>query len=289
MEQTTQKPVEKTEVKQQAQDIISRAKLLEAGTYFGRRPSVWNPKMKPYIYGKRNGNHIIDVSKTQKSLEYAFKMIQKASSKGARFIFVGTKKQAKNIIEEQAKRTNSPYVSERWLGGTLTNQQTIFRSVRKLEELEQRQAQGYPGWTKKEGLEADKKIAKLQKNLNGIRYMHQTPQIMIVASPLVDDIAIKEARKKGVKVFGILNTNGNPDDVDFGIPSNDASVKSLTLILTVLADAIASGRGEKQLFAYQLDENIVLPEDPKKENSDEPKRFVRKPRTEEVKEEKEEK
>ncbi|QJG67051.1 30S ribosomal protein S2 [Mycoplasma phocoenae] len=281
MENTEKKVVEEQQKSARTPEIISRAKLLEAGTYFGRRPSAWNPKMKPYIYGKRNGNHIIDVTKTQKSLEYAFKMIQKASAKGAKFIFVGTKKQAKSIIEEQANRTNSPYVSERWLGGTLTNQQTIFKSVDLLESLEKKQAEGYVGYTKKEGLDFDKKISKLQKNLNGIRNMRYTPNIMIVASPLVDDIAIKEARKKGIKVFGILNSNADPDNVDFGIPANDASVKSITLILTVLADAIASGRNEKQLFAYQPDEAVVLPEDVRKESSDQPRRvYNRKPRVE---------
>ncbi|MBN0919297.1 30S ribosomal protein S2 [[Mycoplasma] gypis] len=266
---------QKVQNEAKTQEIVSRNKLLEAGTYFGHRASAWNPKMKPYLYQKRQGIHVIDIAKTQKSLEYAYKMIQRAASKGAQFIFVGTKKQAKQAVEEQAKRVNSPYVSERWLGGTLTNSDTIFRSVNLLGELEAKQAEGYKGYTKKEGLNFDKRIAKLQRNLNGIRNMKKMPNVMIVASPLADEIAIKEAKKKGVKVFAILDSNADPDVVDFGIPANDDSVKSITLILTILADAIATGRGQKALFAYQPDEAIVLPEDAKKENADQPRRFVK--------------
>ncbi|WP_438341688.1 30S ribosomal protein S2 [Mycoplasma sp. 3341] len=269
----------KAPVQAEAQkEIVSRSKLLEAGTYFGHRASAWNPKMKPYLYQKRQGIHVIDIAKTQKSLEYAYKMIQRAAQKGASFIFVGTKKQAKQAVEEQAKRVNSPYVAERWLGGTLTNSDTIFKSVNLLSELEAKQAGGYVGYTKKEGLNFDKKIAKLQRNLSGIRHMKKIPNVMIVASPLADEIAIKEAHKKGVKVFGILDSNADPDAVDFGIPANDDSVKSITLILTILADAIATGRGQNALFAYQNDDAIVLPEDPKKEvANDQPKRNFRRP------------
>ncbi|BAP39644.1 30S ribosomal protein S2 [Metamycoplasma canadense] len=266
--------------------IVSREKLLEAGTYFGHRVSRWNPKMKQYIYGKRSGIHIIDIAKTQKTLEYAYKLLNKMAQKPISFIWVGTKKQAKSAIEQAAARTNSVYVSERWLGGTLTNSQTIFKSVRELERLEELQKNGYKGYTKKEGLLNDKKIAKLQKNLGGIRKLAgkaQMPQVMIVASPIEDEIAIREAKRKGLKVFAIHDTNSNPDLVDFVIPANDDSAKSLTLIITILADAIASARGEAQLFAYKNNEEIILPEDPRTSENKE-KRF-NKPASDEKKSE----
>ncbi|PZV99855.1 30S ribosomal protein S2 [Metamycoplasma auris] len=248
------------------QPIVSREKLLEAGTYFGHKISRWNPKMKQYIYGKRAGIHIIDIAKTQKTLEYAYKLLNKMAQKPVSFIWVGTKKQAKNAIKEAAARTNSVYVSERWLGGTLTNSQTIFRSVKELERLEELQKNGYKGYTKKEGLLYDKKIAKLQKNLGGIRKLASNsamPNVMIVASPIEDEIAIREAKRKGLKIFSINDTNSDPDLSDFVIPANDDTAKSITLIITILADAIASARGGKQLFAFKPNEEIILPEDPR--------------------------
>ncbi|MDC8911703.1 30S ribosomal protein S2 [Metamycoplasma hyosynoviae] len=260
-------------------EIISREKLLEAGVYFGHRAYQWNPKMKQYIYGKRLGIHIIDISKTQKALEYAYKILYKMCQKSAiSFIWVGTKKHAKKAIEDAAMRTNSVYVNERWLGGTLTNSQTIFKSVKELERLEELQKTEYEGYSKKEGLLFDKKIAKLQKNLNGIRKLatkNSLPQVMICASPIDDEIAIKEAAKKGIKIFTINDTNSKPDLSDFVIPANDDSVKSITLILTVLADAICAAKGNPELFAYKKDEEIILPEDPKKDPNK--KNFVKRP------------
>ncbi len=274
--------------------IVSREKLLEAGTYFGHRVSQWNPKMKQYIWGKRMGIHIIDIAKTQKTLEYAYKLLNKMAQKPISFIWVGTKKQAKRAIEAAAERTNSVYVSERWLGGTLTNSQTIFRSVKELERLEELQKNNYKGYTKKEGLLMNKKIDKLQKNLGGIRKLankNYTPQVMICASPVDDEIAIREAKKKGLKIFAIQDTNSNPDLVDFVIPANDDSVKSITLITTILADAIAAAKGNEQLFAFKANEQIILPEDPKQENAantSAPKRtYVRKEQKESTSEDKE--
>lgn len=257
-------PVEET------REIISKTKLLEAGTYFGHRASQWNPKMKPYIHTKKMGIHIIDIVKTQNAIEFAYKLVNKFAQKGASFIFVGTKKQAKKAVEEQALRTNSAYVSERWLGGTLTNSKTIFSSVRKMQDLEKQAENNFEGYTKKEGVLKAKELAKLQKNLNGIKNMRQQPQVMIVADPNNDVIAIKEARKKGVKVIGILDTNTDPSLVDLGIPANDDSSKSIILILTILADAIVAAKNGKPLYAYQPDELVVLPEDPNREQ----RRFV---------------
>lgn len=241
--------------------VVSINKLLEAGVYFGHKKDKWNPKMSPFIHGIKNGIHIIDVSKTHKAIEIAYKLIYKMAEKGASFIFVGTKKQAKDVIKEQAIRVNSPYVNERWLGGTLTNSKTIFSRVRAMEDLENLAERNFEGYTKKEGILMKKELEKLHRNLNGIRNMNRAPQFMIVADPNEDLIAVKEAKKKNVKVIGIIDTNTNPDLVDLGIPANDDSAKSINLIITLLADAIVETKGGKTQYAYQSDEAIVLPID----------------------------
>ncbi len=243
--------------------IVSREKLLEAGTYFGHKKSMWNPKMKEFLYPQsKRGMHMINANVTLQRLEFAYNILNKFVAKNPRttFIFVGTKKQAKDTIKENALRTGSFYVSERWLGGTLTNASTIFKRVKVMEELEAQAAKKFQGYTKKEGLIKQKELDKLHKNLDGIRKMQSLPSFMIVADPNVDAIAVKEARSKGVKVIGILDSNSNPDAVDFGIPANDDSAKSITLIMTILADAIATARGGKAKFAYQGDDKVILPE-----------------------------
>lgn len=254
----TEKEIKQEENKK---PLVSLNKLLEAGVYFGHKKDKWNPKMGVYIHGVKNGTHIIDVSKTLKALEVAYKLIYKLAEKGVSFIFVGTKKQAKDTIREQALRTNSAYVNERWLGGTLTNSKTIFSRVRAMEDLEQLAENNFEGYTKKEGILMKKELEKLQRNLNGIRNMQRQPQFMIVADPNEDMIAVKEAKRKGVKVIGLIDTNTNPDLVDLGIPANDDSMKSINLIITILADAIVEAKGGKTLYAYQPDEAIVLPVD----------------------------
>ena len=254
--------------------LISNNKLLEAGVYFGHKKDRWNPKMAPFIHGVKNGIHIIDVTKTYKAIEVAYKLVNKMAEKGASFIFVGTKKQARDVIKEQAIRTGSPYVNERWLGGTLTNSKTIFSRVRAMEDLEDLAARNFEGYTKKEGILQRKELAKLQRNLNGIRHMQRMPQFMIVADPNEDLIAVKEARKKNVKVIGVIDTNTDPDLVDLGIPANDDSLKSLNIIITLLADAIMEARGGTLQYAYQPDEAIALPVDANA-HSNHPHRFGR--------------
>lgn len=247
--------------------IISISKLLEAGVYFGHKKDRWNPKMAPFIHGVKNGIHIIDVMKTYKAIEVAYKLIYKMAEKGASFIFVGTKKQAKEVIKEQAIRTESPYVNERWLGGTLTNSKTIFSRVRAMEDLENLAANNFEGYTKKEGILKRKELEKLQRNLNGIRHMQRIPQFMIVADPNEDLIAVKEARKRNIKVIGVIDTNTNPDLVDLGIPANDDSLKSLNLIITLLADAIIDARGGTLQYAYKTDDQVILPVDQNSQNN----------------------
>ncbi|WP_029513424.1 30S ribosomal protein S2 [Mycoplasmopsis primatum] len=268
VENTTENTENKKEksnkdVKDVKLNIVSKEKLLEAGTYFGHKKSMWNPKMKEFLYPQaKRGMHMINTNVTLQRLEFAYNILLKFVSKNPHtsFIFVGTKKQAKDTIKDNALRTGSFYVSERWLGGTLTNSATIFKRVKTMEELEALAAKNYQGYPKKEGLLKQKKLDKLHKNLEGIRKMQSRPEFMIVADPIVDAIAVKEARSKGVKVIGILDSNSDPDSVDFGIPANDDSAKSIALIITILADAIAVARGGKSKFAYQPDENIILPE-----------------------------
>lgn len=242
--------------------IISTDKLLEAGVYFGHKKDKWNPKMAPFIHGVKNNTHIIDISKTIKALEIAYKIIYKAAEKGASFIFVGTKRVAKDAVKENALRTNSAYVNERWLGGTLTNSRTIYSRVRTMEDLEKISENNFEGYTKKEGVLLSKQLDKLHKNLNGIRNMNRAPMFMIIADPNDDLIAVKEARKKNIKVIGLIDTDTNPDLVDLGIPSNDDSLKSIHIILTILADAIVEAKGGTPLYAYNSDDKIILPSDP---------------------------
>ncbi|MGL5520424.1 MAG: 30S ribosomal protein S2 [Metamycoplasmataceae bacterium] len=246
--------------KENTEKIVSDSKLLEFGVYFGHKKNMWNPKMKQYIHSTKNKIHIIDIQKTQKALSFAFSFIKKIAEKGGDFIFVGTKRQAKDIIKEQALRTNSFYVNERWLGGTLTNKKTIFSRVKTMENLEEMEANNWEGLTKKEGILQKKELSKLQRNFEGIRNMKFVPSIMIIADPNYDLIAIKEAKKvKNIKIIGIVDTNCDPGLVDIPIPSNDDSIKSLMLILTILADAIVSAKNGQVKFAFQPDEAIVLP------------------------------
>ncbi|TQC51434.1 30S ribosomal protein S2 [Mycoplasmopsis mucosicanis] len=259
VEDTTTQVAKDKEVKA---PIISKDKLLEAGTYFGHKKNLWNPKMKDYLYPQlKKGIHIINTQFTVQRLEFAYNLINKFVAKNprAQFIFVGTKKQAKDTIKENALRTNSFYVTDRWLGGTLTNSSTIFSRVKTMEDLEAKAENNFEGYTKKEKLNFQKQLDKLHKNLDGIRKMRGLPTFMIVADPIEDEIAVKEARKKGVKVIGILDSNSNPDSVDFGIPANDDSAKSINLIITILADAIATARGGKAKYAYRPDSEIELP------------------------------
>lgn len=263
-----------TETTTSKQSLVSRDKLLEAGVYFGHKKDRWNPKMKPYIATIKKGTHILDIEKTKRTIEFAHSIVKNYASKGASFVFVGTRKQAKNTIKENALRTNSFYVSERWLGGTLTNSRTIFRRVKRMEELEKLAENNYEGYTKKEGVLFAKELAKLHRNLSGIRKMRYKPTVMIIADPKADEIAVKEARKLGVKVIGIVDTNNDPSSVDVAIPANDDSLKSVNLIITLLADAIAEVKGGEVKYAFKEDADVILPEEPRKERP--VKKFFRK-------------
>lgn len=257
---------ETTKINKEKQ-IVSREKLLEAGVYFGHKKDRWNPKMKPYIATIKKGTHILDIEKTKRTIEFAYNLVKNYAKKGATFVFVGTRKQAKVAIKENALRTNSFYVSERWLGGTLTNSRTIFQRVKRMNYLEKLAENNFENYTKKEGVLFGKELAKLHKNLNGIRNMRFKPTVMIIADPKSDEIAVKEARKLGVKIIGIVDTNNDPTSVDVAIPANDDSLKSINLIITLLGDAIVEAKGGELKYAYKSDDAIKLPEEVRKERN----------------------
>ena len=224
--------------------VVSMSYLLEAGVHFGHQTKRWNPKMKEYIFTAREDIYIIDLQKTQELLEVSYNEIKTIAANGGKFLFVGTKKQAQEVCVEEATRSKSFYVTERWLGGTLTNFRTIRRRVKRLEEIEKMEEEGkFDLLPKKEVIGLKKEYDKLNKILCGIREMDKLPQALIVVDPKKEINAVKEARKLKIPVFGIVDTNGDPDDVDFVIPGNDDAVRSIKVMLGVLNNAICEANG----------------------------------------------
>ncbi len=219
--------------------VVSMSNLLEAGVHFGHQTKRWNPKMKPYIFAAREDIYIIDLQKTAEKLEEAYPVVKTIAENGGTFLFVGTKKQASEVAKEEALRSNSFYVTERWLGGTLTNFRTIRRRVKRLEEIEAMEKNGtFEVLPKKEVIGLKKEYEKLNRLLSGIRGMVKIPQAMIIVDPKKEINAIREARKLNIPVFGLVDTNCDPDDVDYVIPGNDDAVRSVKVVLGVLNNAI---------------------------------------------------
>ena len=219
--------------------VVSMSYLLEAGVHFGHQTKRWNPKMKEYIFNSRDDIYIIDLEKTQKLLEEAYNEIKTIASNGGKFLFVGTKKQSGEVAVEEALRSGSYYVTERWLGGTLTNFRTIRRRVKRLEDIEKMKSDGtFDALPKKEVIKIKKEYDKLNTLLCGIREMAKLPQALIIVDPRKEYNAIKEARKLHIPVFGVVDTNGDPDLVDYVIPGNDDAVRSIKVLLGVLTNAI---------------------------------------------------
>lgn len=239
--------------------VVSMNYLLEAGVHFGHQKRRWNPKMGEFIYTSRDDIYIIDLQKTAKKIEEAYKAIKEIAEKGGKFLYVGTKKQAQEAAEESATRTNMYFVNERWLGGTLTNFKTIKSRVRRMEEIEEMEKNGtFEVLPKKEVIQIKKEYDKLYKNLRGIRDMKKLPDAMIIVDPRKEEIAIKEARILGIPVFGVVDTNCDPDMVDYVIPGNDDAVRSVKLMIGVLTNAIAEVNGNEM--------NDYLTEDDKNKN-----------------------
>jgi small subunit ribosomal protein S2 len=224
--------------------VVSVSNLLEAGVHFGHQTKRWNPKMKEYIYTTRDDIYIIDLQKTMSYMEAAYAKMNEIAKNGGTFIYVGTKKQAQEAVLECATRSKSYYVTERWLGGTLTNFRTIRRRVKRLEDIEAMQKNGtFEVLPKKEVIKIKKEYDKLNKLLCGIREMNKLPNAMIIIDPKKEYNAIREARKLNIPVFGLVDTNGDPDDVDYIIPGNDDAVKSIKIVLGALTNAICEANG----------------------------------------------
>ena len=218
--------------------------LLDAGAHFGHQTRRWNPKMKPYIFGSRGDIYILDLKQTLVGMDRAYSFISGLTAKGGTVLFVGTKKQAQESVSEAANRCGMPYVNARWLGGMLTNFVTIRSRVTRMEELEAMDADGrMEQLPKKEQILLHKELAKLQTNLNGIRNMKKTPDAVFVIDTNREVIAIREAHRLGIPVVGTLDTNCDPDDVDYGIPSNDDAIRSVKLMTEFMADAVIAGTG----------------------------------------------
>jgi len=267
--------------------VVSMSYLLEAGVHFGHQTKRWNPKMKEYIYTSRDDIYIIDLQKTQALIEEAYAEIKSIADNGGNFLFVGTKKQASEVAKEEAIRSNSYYVTERWLGGTLTNFRTIRSRVKRMEQIEKMEEDGkFDLLPKKEVIGLKKEHDKLDKVLGGIREMVKLPQAIIIVDPKKEANAIHEARKLNIPVFGIVDTNCDPDDVDYVIPGNDDAVRSVKVILGVLANAICESRGLEIVDYVTEDETKVKSqkEDVKEEKT--VKKEAKEEVVEEVKEEK---
>ncbi len=221
--------------------------LLEAGAHFGHQTKRWNPKMKPFIFGERSGIYILDLGKTVKLYNEAEDYIRRLAAEGKTILFVGTKRQAQDVVAEEAARCGMFYVNERWLGGLLTNFTTIQRSIARLRDLEAMATDGrYEFMPKKEIARAEKEKRKLQKNLDGIRHMGRLPDALFVVDTRKEQIAVDEARKLKIPVIGVVDTNCDPDQVDFVIPGNDDALRSIRLFASRVADAVLDGRTERE-------------------------------------------
>ena len=235
--------------------VVAMKQLLEAGVHFGHQTRRWDPKMAEYIFQARNGIHIIDLQKTSKKLDEAYAFLKEQAEEGKTILFVGTKKQAQEAAEESATRTGMYFVNERWLGGTLTNFKTIRSRVKRLEEIEKMESDGtFELLPKKEVIKIRKEYDKLNKNLRGIREMKKLPDALVIVDPRKEEIAIREARKLNIPVFGVVDTNCDPDMVDYVIPGNDDAVRSVKLMIGVLTNAIAEVTG-KEMIDYLTEED----------------------------------
>lgn len=221
--------------------------LLETGVHFGHQPRRWNPKMEPYIFTKRKGVHIIDLEQTMEAIKQVTEMVTQRVAEGDEILFVGTKRQAQDSIEEEAQRAGMPYVKHRWLGGTLTNFKTIRKSVDKLKELERMDEENImERLSNKEARRKEREKNRLKRNLEGIRDMESLPDMIFITDLIHEDIAVSEARKLDIPIIGILDTNCDPDVVDYGIPGNDDAIRALGLYAETMADAVLEGKELRQ-------------------------------------------
>ena len=252
---------------------ITMKDLLSAGVHFGHQTSKWNPKMKPYIFGARNGIYIVDLQKTVKMAQKAFEYIRDEVASGKQIIFVGTKTQAKDVVKEEAQRCGAYYITNRWLGGLLTNFKTIRRGIERLEEIEKMNTDGvFNLLSKKEVSKLEKERGKLDQSFCGIRNMKKLPELMFVIDPSSENIAVSEAKKLGLPIVALVDTNCDPDPIDYIVPGNDDAIKSIKLFSSYAAEAVAEGKAlyEERIRAGEIEaKNEAFSEDtaPVKEES----------------------
>ena len=239
--------------------VVAMKQLLEAGVHFGHQTRRWDPKMAEYIFQARNGIHIIDLQKTSKKLDEAYSFLKEQAEEGKTILFVGTKKQAQECVKEAAEKCGMYYVNQRWLGGTLTNFETIRKRINRLMELEKMQEDGtFEVLPKKEVILLKKEMEKLEKNLGGIKDMTELPGVMFIVDPKKERIGILEARKLGIPVIGLVDTNCNPEDVDYAIPGNDDAIRAVKLIADCMANAVIEGKqGESMEMAESVEEAMT--------------------------------
>ena len=227
--------------------VVSMKSLLEAGVHFGHQTRRWNPKMAPYIYTERNGIYIVDLQKTVKKLEEAYAFVRQLSENGQSLLFVGTKKQAQEAIKEEATRCGQYYVNARWLGGMMTNFRTIRKRIDRMEQLKTMQADGtFDLLPKKEVVKLELEMEKLDKYLGGVKNMKTLPKAMFIVDPHKERIAVAEARKLNIPIVAIVDTNCNPDEIDYVIPGNDDAIRAVKLIAGAMADAVLEGKQGNQ-------------------------------------------
>lgn len=233
--------------------MINIKTLLDAGCHYGHQTRRWNPKMKPYIFGERNGIYILDLKQTVIDADQAYTFLKNLASKGGNVLFVGTKKQAQEPVATQAERCGMPYINNRWLGGVLTNFVTMRSRIDRMMELEAMIEDGRMALLpKKEQALLNKELDKLQRNLGGVRDMKALPQALFVVDTKREEIAIREARRLKIPVVALLDTNSDPDVVDYGIPANDDAIRSVSLMCELIADAILAGKGQEQITAEEM-------------------------------------
>ena len=234
--------------------------LLDAGCHYGHQTRRWNPKMRPYIFGERNGIYILDLKQTIINADRAYTMLRETAAKGGTVLFVGTKKQAQEPIQTQAERAGMPFINQRWLGGMLTNFVTMRSRINRMEELETMVEDGRMAERgKKEQAVLTKELEKLQRNLGGVREMKTLPQAIFVVDTKREEIAIKEANRLHIPVIGLLDTNSDPDVVDYGIPANDDAIRSVALMCELVADAVLAGSGKEQISAEEMESGETTP------------------------------
>ena len=235
--------------------IISMKALLESGVHFGHRTNKWDPRMKPYIFTERNGIHIIDLQQTVKLLNQSYTLIRDRVAEGGTILFVGTKRQAQETIMDEATRCGMPYVTERWLGGTLTNWSTIYQRVQELERLEKLRDSGeISRLTKKEGLLIERDIARLERRLSGVRNMKRLPDLLFIVDVCREDAAVHEANLLNIPIVALVDTNCNPLDIDYVIPSNDDAIRAIKLLVAKIADAVLEGKAIRKEDEVSEDE-----------------------------------